>query len=76
MSSVATSLARSVPKPKYNGDSEELPGPTQSKGPRIFGAGSVDGAQVLLQVVVSYRTDSYIGADISYVAYRTSSLWF
>ncbi|KAL9003024.1 MAG: hypothetical protein Q9188_004075 [Gyalolechia gomerana] len=49
MSSVATSLARSVPKPKYNGDSEELPGHTQSKGPRILGAGSVDGAQVLLQ---------------------------
>lgn len=54
MSSTATSLARSLPKPKYTGEHEELPAHTQSKGPRILGAASVDDTRVVLQVSVTH----------------------
>ncbi|KAK4694833.1 SNW domain-containing protein 1, partial [Lecanoromycetidae sp. Uapishka_2] len=49
MSSISTSLARALPKPKYTGEHEELPLHTQSKGPRILGAGALDDAQVVLK---------------------------
>lgn len=49
MATVATSLAKSLPKPKYTGDSEELSGHTHSKGPVILGTGSVHDTKVLLQ---------------------------
>ncbi|KAL8793118.1 MAG: hypothetical protein Q9195_004324 [Heterodermia aff. obscurata] len=49
MTSVAGSLAKALPKPKYTGEFEELPAHTQSKGPRILGAGSLDETQVVLR---------------------------
>ena len=48
MASVATSLAKALPKPKYTGHHEELP--SQSKGPRILGPGSLDDTQIVLKV--------------------------
>lgn len=50
MSSVSISLARALPKPRYTGENEELPSHTQSKGPRILGAGALDDLQVVLKV--------------------------
>ena len=50
MTSTATSLAKALPKPKYTGEYEELPAHTQSKGPRILGAGALDETQVVLRV--------------------------
>ncbi|CAF9922550.1 mRNA splicing protein [Imshaugia aleurites] len=47
MASVATSLAKALPKPKYTGHHEELP--SQSKGPRILGPGSLDDTQIVLK---------------------------
>ena len=48
MTSVATSLTRALPKPKYTGEHEELPSHAQSRGPRIVGA--LDETQVVLKV--------------------------
>lgn len=47
MTSVATSLAKALPKPIYTGEHEELP--SQSRGPRILGPGSFDETQVILK---------------------------
>ncbi|KAI9880944.1 MAG: mRNA splicing protein [Pleopsidium flavum] len=49
MTSIATSLSRALPKPKYTGENEELPIHTQSKGPRILGAGSLDETQIVIK---------------------------
>lgn len=48
MTSVAKSLAKALPKPKYTAEHEELP--THSRGPRILGPGSLDETQVVLKV--------------------------
>lgn len=49
MSAIATSLARSLPKPKYTGEDEDLPAHTQQRGPRVVGAGTIDESQVVLK---------------------------
>jgi len=49
MTSLAISLSKALPKPKYTGEFEELPAHTQSRGPRILGAGSLDDSQVVLK---------------------------
>jgi SNW domain-containing protein 1 len=48
MASIATGLARALPKPKYNSEYEELK--AQQLGPRIVGAGQLDDTQVVLKV--------------------------
>ena len=50
MTSIMGSLAKALPKPKYTGEFEELPTHTQSKGPRILGAGALDETQIVLKV--------------------------
>jgi len=50
MTTIATSLAKALPKPKYTGEHEQLPSHTQSKGPRILGAGALDELQIVLKV--------------------------
>jgi len=50
MTSLATSLSQALPKPKYTGEHEELPSHTQSKGPRIVGAGALDDTRLVLKV--------------------------
>lgn len=50
MTTIATSLAKALPKAKYTGEHEELPRHTQSKGPRILGAGALDESQIALKV--------------------------
>ncbi|KAL8840856.1 MAG: hypothetical protein Q9205_000696 [Flavoplaca limonia] len=49
MSSIATSLATALPKPRYTGEFEELPAHTQSKGTRLLGAATENEKQILLQ---------------------------
>ncbi|KAL8997719.1 MAG: hypothetical protein Q9169_003048 [Polycauliona sp. 2 TL-2023] len=49
MSSIATSLATALPKPKYTGEFEEFPSHTQSKGPRLLGAAHGNEKQIVLQ---------------------------
>lgn len=44
------SLSRALPQPKYTGEDEELPTHTQSKGPRVVGAGALDESQIVLKV--------------------------
>ena len=53
MTSTATSLSRSLPKPKYTGEHEELPSHTNVLGPRILGAGSLDESQIAVKVCPS-----------------------
>ena len=57
MTSVATSLAKALPKPNYTGDHEELP--SLSRGPRIVGPGSLDETQVVLKVSSSLPDGTY-----------------
>ncbi|KAL1896530.1 mRNA splicing protein [Sporothrix stenoceras] len=48
MASIASSLARSLPKPKYTGEDEEAPVRAQ-RGPRIISAAEIDETQVVLK---------------------------
>ena len=50
MATIATSLSKALPKPKYTGEYEELRSNNQSKGPRILGVGALDESQILLKV--------------------------
>jgi SNW domain-containing protein 1 len=50
MASVAEGLFKSLPKPKYTGEEEELPQHAQPRGPRIVGADQLDETQVVLRV--------------------------
>lgn len=54
MSSIAQSLAASLPKPKYTGEDEEIPARAQQRGPRIVGPGQLDESQIVLRVGVSH----------------------
>ncbi|KAL9102506.1 MAG: hypothetical protein Q9187_009115, partial [Circinaria calcarea] len=47
MTSIAISLAKALPKPRYTGDNEELPTHTSSRVPRVVG--SLDEGQVVLK---------------------------
>jgi SNW domain-containing protein 1 len=47
MATLASSLSKSLPKPKYTGDEEELPAHTRAKGPRVVDASSLDSQIVL-----------------------------
>ena len=48
MPSIATGLARALPKPRYDNEYEEQK--SQQRGPRIVGAGQIDETQVVLRV--------------------------
>ncbi len=47
MSTLAASLSKALPKPKYSGADEELPAHTQARGPRIVNASDLDGQVTL-----------------------------
>ncbi|KAL2811356.1 Pre-mRNA-processing protein 45 [Aspergillus granulosus] len=48
MTSIAEGLFKSLPKPKYTGEEEELPQHGQ-RGPRIVGPGQLDDTQIVLR---------------------------
>lgn len=52
MTSIATSLAKALPKPIYTGEHEEVP--SQSRGARVVGIGSLEDTQVALKVRSSW----------------------
>ncbi|KAK7996270.1 pre-mRNA-processing protein 45 [Apiospora marii] len=49
MASIASSIAQALPKPRYTGEDEEIPIHAQQRGPRIVGAGQIDGSQIVLR---------------------------
>ncbi|KAH3145206.1 mRNA splicing protein [Aspergillus fumigatus] len=49
MTSVAEGLFKSLPKPKYIGEDEEVPQHAQPRGPRIVGADQIDQSQIVLR---------------------------
>ncbi|PLN77657.1 Pre-mRNA-processing protein 45 [Aspergillus taichungensis] len=49
MTSIAEGLFKSLPKPKYTGEEEELPQHAQPRGPRVVGPGQLDETQVVLR---------------------------
>ncbi|KAF7716416.1 Pre-mRNA-processing protein [Penicillium ucsense] len=49
MTSLASGLFKSLPKPKYTGEEEELPQHAQPRGPRVVGADQLDETQVILR---------------------------
>ena len=51
MTSIAEGLFKSLPKPKYTGEEEELPQHGQ-RGPRIVGPGQLDDTQIVLRVSI------------------------
>lgn len=50
MTSIAEGLFKSLPKPKYTGEEEQLPQHAQPRGPRVVGADQIDETQVVLRV--------------------------
>lgn len=50
MTSISDGLFKSLPKPKYTGEEEELPQHAQPRGPRVVGADQLDETQVVLRV--------------------------
>lgn len=61
MTSLAASLSRALPKPKYLGEEEDIPQHAQQRGPRILGAGALDESQIVLKV--SNHSQSYQGTS-------------
>ncbi|KAF9885433.1 mRNA splicing protein [Aspergillus nanangensis] len=49
MASIAEGLFKSLPKPKYTGEEEELPQHAQPRGPRVVGADQIDESQIVLR---------------------------
>ncbi|OJI88182.1 hypothetical protein ASPTUDRAFT_51102 [Aspergillus tubingensis CBS 134.48] len=49
MASIAEGLFKSLPKPKYTGEEEELPQHAQPRGPRVVGPGQLDETQIVLR---------------------------
>ncbi|KAJ5647211.1 Pre-mRNA-processing protein [Penicillium lividum] len=49
MTSLASGLFKSLPKPKYTGEEEEIPKHAQPRGPRVVGADQLDETQVVLR---------------------------
>ncbi|PLB51945.1 putative transcriptional regulator Cwf13/SkiP [Aspergillus steynii IBT 23096] len=49
MTSIAEGLFKSLPKPKYTGEDEELPQHAQPRGPRVVGPDQIDESQIVLR---------------------------
>lgn len=59
MASIASGLFKSLPKPKYTGEEEELPQHAQPRGPRVVGADQLDETQVVLRVSFLFGPPCY-----------------
>ncbi|KAI9933234.1 hypothetical protein ASPWEDRAFT_53029 [Aspergillus wentii DTO 134E9] len=49
MTSISEGLFKSLPKPKYTGEEEEIPQHAQPRGPRVVGADQIDETQIVLR---------------------------
>lgn len=63
MASIASGLFKSLPKPKYTGEEEELPQHAQPRGPRVVGADQLDETQVVLRVSLLFTLAGYFNTD-------------
>jgi hypothetical protein len=61
MASIASGLFKSLPKPKYTGEEEELPQHAQPRGPRVVGADQLDETQVVLRVSFLFISSLLLG---------------
>lgn len=59
MTSISEGLFKSLPKPKYSGQDEDIPHHAQPRGPRVLGPDQVDETQIVLRVSNVY-TLAYI----------------
>jgi hypothetical protein len=66
MASIASGLFKSLPKPKYTGEEEELPQHAQPRGPRVVGADQIDETQVVLRVSFLFGDLCYSNLDADY----------
>ncbi|KAJ5099687.1 Pre-mRNA-processing protein [Penicillium argentinense] len=53
MASLASGLFKSLPKPQYSGEEEEVPQHAQQRGARVVGDNQLDETQIVLQVSLS-----------------------
>ncbi|KAI9676404.1 MAG: mRNA splicing protein [Caeruleum heppii] len=49
MASVTASLSHALPLPRYTGEDEQLPAHTQTRGPRVLGAGTLDETHLVVK---------------------------
>jgi SNW domain-containing protein 1 len=63
MASIASGLFKSLPKPKYTGEEEELPQHAQPRGPRVVGADQLDETQVVLRVSFLFGPPCYFNSS-------------
>lgn len=80
MTSIAEGLFKSLPKPKYTGEDEEIPHHAQPRGPRVVGADQIDESQIVLRVSSSRFTQmSYLYVTgmlmINALENRSSPVW-
>jgi len=69
MTSIATGLARALPKPKYTGEDEDVPTRAQQKGPRIVARGELDETQIVLKVSYGPITRALLGHITNHYAF-------
>lgn len=69
MTTIASSLAKALPKPRYTGEHEELPTHTTSRVPRVVG--SLDADQVVLK---ASQTADYHFPSMQLTDYRGQGL--
>lgn len=72
MASVWATLSRALPTPKYTGEEEEIPQHAQQRGPRILGAGALNGSQIVLKVCPSLPLPLPYGGDHTDTASQAS----
>ncbi|KAJ5470007.1 hypothetical protein N7530_007364 [Penicillium desertorum] len=63
--SIASGLFKSLPKPKYTGEEEELPPHAQPRGPRVVGADQIDETQVVLRRTGPPPTETVQDGDLA-----------
>lgn len=62
MTSISEGLFKSLPKPKYTGEEEEVPHHAQPRGPRVLGPEQVDESQIVLRVKHTPCCTTWLGA--------------
>lgn len=71
---MASGLFKSLPKPKYTGEEEDLPQHAQPRGPRVVGADQLDKTQVVLRVSVLHLYKSLSQGLTDMFSYRGQAL--
>lgn len=67
MTSIATGLARALPKPKHSSDNEEPR--VQQRGPRIVAADQIDETQIVVKVCTPTLSANHEGSELTCVTF-------